>query len=89
MRLIVVCLILIVLGLQYKLWIDHDSVINWFVLQKKLEAQLLENNQLRARNHAIQADITGLKANDQALEEHARYDLGMVKSDEIYYQFVD
>ena len=89
MRVFVLCLILIVLGLQYKLWLKHDSVMNWFDLQQKLQAQLLENKQLRARNQAIRADIVELKSNDQALEEHARAELGMIKPDETYYQFVD
>ncbi len=89
MRLMVVCLLCIVLGLQYKLWLEHDSIINWFYLDKKLQAQLIENNHLRARNRALQADIAELKANRQALEEHARFDLGLVKQDELYYQFVD
>ena len=89
MRLMVICLILIVLGLQYKLWQSHDSVFNWFSLQKKLQTQLQENQQLQAFNQAIQADIVELKTNDQAVEDHARFELGMVKDNETYYQFVD
>lgn len=89
MRLVGVCLILIVLGLQYKLWQSHDSIINWFSLQKKLQTQLEENKQLRLLNQSIQADIIELKNNDQAVEDHARFELGMVKDNETYYQFVD
>ena len=42
-----------------------------------------------ARNQAVEADIAELKSGEQALEERARYDLGMVKQGEIYYQVVD
>lgn len=48
-----------------------------------------ENNKLAARNRALEADISELKRGDQALEEQARYELGMIKANEIYYQFVD
>lgn len=48
-----------------------------------------QNNKLSARNRAIEADISELKSGDQALEEQARSDLGMVQQGETYYQFVD
>ena len=41
------------------------------------------------RNRAVEADIIELKSGEQALEERARYELGMVKEGELYYQFVD
>ena len=89
MRLIIVCLALILVGLQYKLWIGEDSVLRWRYLNKKLTTQLEENKRLIARNQMMEADIAELKSGEQALEERARYDLGMVKQDETYYQFVD
>lgn len=89
MRLIIICLIIMLIGLQYKLWIGEDSLLQWVQLDKKLETQQVENKRLLARNQAIEADIVELKSGDQALEERARFDLGMVKQDETYYQFVD
>lgn len=89
MRLIIICLIIMLIGLQYKLWIGEDSLLQWVQLDKKLETQQVENKRLLARNQAIEADIAELKSGDQALEERARFDLGMVKQDETYYQFVD
>ncbi len=89
MRLIVVCLVLTLVGLQYKLWLGEDSLLQWIRLDKKLDDQTDENKKLVARNQAIEADIAELKSGEQALEERARYDLGMVKQGEVYYQFVD
>jgi cell division protein FtsB len=89
MRIVMICLVVMLLGLQYKLWIGEDSLLRWVQLDKKLDAQLEENKRLLARNQAIESDIVELKSGDQALEERARYDLGMVKQDETYYQFVD
>lgn len=89
MRYIFIALIITIVGLQYKLWMGDDSLLEWLHLEKKLEAQTLNNEELASRNRAVEADIVELKSGDQALEERARYELGMVKEGEVYYQFVD
>jgi len=89
MRFIILFLLLALAGLQYKLWLGDGSILQWRDLQKKITMQKQENDQLAIRNRAIEADILELKSGDQALEEQARYELGMVKNDEIYYQFVE
>lgn len=89
MRTIGIFLILILLGLQYKLWFGEGNVFHWTQLEQKLALQKETNHKLAARNRALEADIDELKSGDQALEEQARYDLGMVKQGEVYYQFVD
>lgn len=89
MRSIFIILILALIGLQYKLWLGDGGLTQWVNLEKKLAMQESENSKLMSRNLAIDADITELKSGDQALEEQARYELGMVKKDEIYYQFID
>jgi cell division protein FtsB len=89
MRAIIFFLSLTFLSLQYKLWLGDGSVSDWLHLEKKCAAQLGNNQTLAARNHALEADIMELKSGDQALEEQARFELGMVKQGEQYYQFVD
>jgi cell division protein FtsB len=89
MRSLILVLILALVGLQYKLWLGDGGIYQWIDLEKKLAAQESENEKLSVRNRAIEADIVELQSGDQALEEQARYELGMVKTDEIYYQFVD
>ena len=89
MRTIGLILILVLIGLQYKLWFGEGSVFQWKQLEKKLALQEDVNHKLAARNRAVEADIAELKSGDQALEEQARVDLGMVKQGEVYYQFVD
>lgn len=87
MRTIIVALLLLLAALQYRLWVSDSSITQWFVLEKKLSAQEGENAKLAARNKALEADILELKQGDQALEEQARYELGMIREDETYYQF--
>ncbi|KTD64406.1 cell division protein FtsB [Legionella spiritensis] len=89
MRSIVAILILALVGLQYKLWLGDGSILQWRQLERKIIGQEKENQKLLARNHAIEADIMELKSGEQALEEQARYELGMVKNNETYYQFVE
>ena len=89
MRMIVLFLLIVLAVLQYKFWMGADSLPNWLKLEQKLKTQDDNNKQLTARNQALQADIIELKSNDQALEEQARYELGMVKEGETYYQFVE
>jgi len=89
MRTIVVLLVLALIGLQYKLWLGDGSISQWIHLEQKRAAQDEENKKLVMRNHVIEADIAELKSGDQALEEQARYELGMVKNGEVYYQFSD
>lgn len=89
MRSIVIFLLLTLLGLQYKLWLGDGSVLQWLHLEHKLAAEEQENKNLMARNFAIEADILELKSGEQALEEQARYELGMIKDGEVYYQCVE
>ncbi len=86
MRSIVLFLLLALAGLQYKLWLGDGSVREWVSLDTKLETEQQENKRLEARNRAVEADIIELKSGEQALEEQARYELGMIKEGEMYYQ---
>jgi cell division protein FtsB len=89
MRTIFLILVLTLIGLQYKLWLGDGSIRQWQQLDQQTAVQLEENEKLLARNQALEADILELKQGDQALEEQARYELGMVKDDEVYYQVVE
>lgn len=89
MRIIIACLLLVLIGLQYKLWMGDGSVLQWMQLQKKLTRQQEKNKQIEARNRVIEANICELKSGEQALEEQARFELGMVKEGEVYYHFIE
>ncbi|TAL65082.1 MAG: cell division protein FtsB [Legionella sp.] len=89
MRPIFIILIVALVVLQHKLWLGDGNLIQWVKLEKKVEAHQQENNKLAARNKALEADIKELKSGDQALEEQARYELGMIKDTEMYYQFME
>ena len=82
-------LVLVFLGLQYKLWLGDGNIHQWSDLEQKNIAQQQTNEKLRARNQALTAEIEDLRHGHEALEEKARNDLGMVKVDEKYYYLVE
>jgi cell division protein FtsB len=89
MRPLFIISIISLVVLQHKLWLGDGNLTQWVNLEKKLAAHEQENDQLAIRNRALEADIRELKSGDQALEERARYELGMIKGNEVYYQFAD
>ena len=86
--LVTVLLALFVL-LQHRLWSGSGSIPDLWRLQAAIESQNAENAALRERNERLQAEVTDLKEGLDAIEERARRDLGMIRRDETFYQFID
>jgi cell division protein FtsB len=55
-------------------------------LRTEVAAQQTENEKLKERNRTLVAEVQDLKQGRTAIEERARTDLGMVRSDESFYQ---
>lgn len=88
MRALVVILIFLLVVLQYKLWISPNGISKTWHLEKTIAAQNKENKKLRNRNAIVDADIKDLKQGNDAIEECARSELGMIKKGEVFYQIV-
>ena len=78
----------LLLALQYPLWLGKGSWTRVWELDKSLAQQRDTNAKLKARNDAMDAEVRDLKQGLEAVEEHARLDLGMIKKDEVFYQVV-
>lgn len=89
MRLLVIILILLLLILQYRLWVGEGSLAEVTNLREQVSAQKEENQRLKDRNAALDAEVQDLKTGYEAIEERARSELGMIKDDETFYQIVD
>lgn len=89
MKTLWVILILVLLGLQYKLWLGDGNVHDLIDVENKNVAQEERNQKLMARNQSLVAEISELKSGQQALEEKARDNLGMIKPGETYYNLVE
>jgi cell division protein FtsB len=88
MRWLGVALIVIVVGLQYRLWLSGDGVRELARLSEAVERQKAENQELEARNQQMIAEVADLKAGMAAIEERARSELGMIGRNETFYQVV-
>jgi cell division protein FtsB len=58
-------------------------------LEKSVAEQKEKNEALKARNDALAAEVANLKDRDEAVEERARSELGLVKPGEKFYQVVE
>lgn len=88
MKPIIIALVLLLILLQYELWVSPGGVFSVLRLRSHVIEQQHENEKVLKRNYALVAEIKDLKNNNEAIEEHARNDLGMVKKGEVFYQVV-
>jgi cell division protein FtsB len=82
-------LLLLLVILQITLWFGGGGLLELWQQHQEVEAQREENARLRERNEALNAEVLDLKQGLEAVEEHAREDLGMVKEGEVFYQVVE
>lgn len=86
MRWPLVILAVLLLLLQYPLWFGKGG---WWHMQKaQTEVQSLRehNETLEKRNANMAADVKDLKSGYEAIEERARFELGLVKPGEVFVQ---
>jgi cell division protein FtsB len=89
MRFLAVILGALILLIQYPLWMGKGGWVRAWQLEKDLSTHKSRNLELETRNAALAAEVRDLKQGSEALEERARRELGMVKRDEIFFQYVD
>ena len=82
-------LILLLAGLQYRLWVGDGSLAEIAELKRQIAAQQGENRHLLERNRILEAEVLELKKGMETVEERARHGLGMVKEGETLYQLAE
>ncbi|MBE1160976.1 cell division protein FtsB [Dyella acidiphila] len=88
LRWVALILLLLLIGLQFKLWSDHGGMSEVTSLRAAVKKQGDENDKLTQRNQALAADVSDLKHGEQAVEARARGELGLIKPGETFYQVV-
>jgi cell division protein FtsB len=86
-KLLAVVLVGLLALIQYPLWLGQGSWLRVWELDRQLGLQQEVNAGKRMRNEGLEAEATDLRSGTLAVEERARYELGMVKQDEIFVQF--
>ncbi len=89
MKILISILLILTIILQYDLWFGESSLVSVWKLEKTVEQQKTENNKLKERNSALAGEVVDLKKGNQAVEERARSELGMIKEGETFIQLVD
>ena len=75
--------------IQYPLWLGKGGWLRVWELDRQLSAAQARNEGLEERNAGLEAEVRDLKEGSEAIEERARYELGMVKRDEVFFQVID
>lgn len=89
MRWILILIVIILIGLQYRLWFGQGSWEQIVSLNRELQQQRLFNQRLRARNQVIENEVRDLKSGLESVEERARSELGLIKEGETFYLLID
>lgn len=76
------------LYLQYRLWLGPGSYAEVRALSQRVMQAAQHNESLVERNARIEAEIWRLENDPDAIEYHARADLGMVRPGESFYLIV-
>ncbi|MBF0218261.1 MAG: cell division protein FtsB [Gammaproteobacteria bacterium] len=88
-RYLLLLLIVLLVALQYRFWFGNGGVLRLLQLNGQVETQQEENQRLQERNQELEPEVNNLKHGREAIEERARSELGMVRSDETFYQVIE
>ena len=86
MRFVTLALVALLALVHAELWFGKGGVARTVDLSTRLRAQQVANAAARERNAQLAAEVRDLKEGLEMVEEKARYELGMVKPDEILVQ---
>jgi len=88
MKILIAVLLMMLIGLQYKLWFGDGSLSEVVQLTRELEIQRQRLSELEERNKILEAQVLDLQNGLDAFEEKARNDLGMIKQGETFIQLI-
>ena len=88
MKILGAIFVALIVLIQYPLWLGKGGWLRAWEVERQVDAQKAKNRQLEARNASLAAEVRDLKTGTEAIEERARHELGMLRPDEIFYQYV-
>ena len=89
MRWLTVLLLALIGALQYPLWVGKGGWLKVWEYDRLLQQQKEVTRGLEIRNAGLDAEVRNLKQGYDAIEERARFELGMIKQDEVFVQIPD
>ena len=88
MKILGAILVGLIVLIQYPLWLGKGGWLRVWEVNRQLDAQQDKNRALEGRNTALAAEVRDLKQGTEAIEERARYELGLIRADEVFIQIV-
>jgi cell division protein FtsB len=89
MRLILFSLTALLLLIQYPLWLGKGGWLKVWDLDQQVAAAQQRNEELKARNAKLNSEVQDLREGTGAVEERARFELGMIKENELFVQILE
>lgn len=89
MRLIAVSFVILLVLIQYPLWLGKGGWLRVWEFERQVAQAQSQNEKLKERNAKLESEVADLKNGTDSVEERARFELGMIKKDEIFVQILD
>jgi cell division protein FtsB len=89
MRWLLALFVIVLTGLQIDLWLSDDGRPALRALREDVAEQTAVNRELAERNADLEAEVANLNQGNEAAEERARSELGMLQPDETFYQIIE
>ena len=80
--------VLVFFNFQYSLFFKNNNVSDFIYLKNQNTELLSKISKIIDKNNILKKDIQELSSSTHALENFARYNLGLVKRDEIFIQVI-
>jgi cell division protein FtsB len=89
MKILLSIIILLVILLQDRLWHGDGGIEEINTLQQRLDDLKEQVEEKKERNEALYAEVEDLRKGQEALEERARDELGMIREGETFFQVLE
>ncbi|MEQ1531579.1 MAG: septum formation initiator family protein [Methylococcales bacterium] len=89
MKIVVTIIILLIAQLQYRLWQGDGGIAEIKAAQQHLAELQKQVEEKKERNEALYAEVLDLRRGQDAYEERARDELGMIKENETFFQILE
>lgn len=88
MKYLIAVMALLLVILIASLWVGHGSYPAKWQLEKEIAEIKQANEKQKALNSQIRAELEDAQSGNDAVEERARSELGMIRSKETFYEII-
>ncbi len=89
MKILIAIIVLLIIHFQYRIWVGDGSIAEIDAYQYRLDDLKKQAEEKRQRNEALYAEVLDLRKGQEAIEERAREELGMIKEDETFFHVLE